>query len=122
MTNHNYCGPFALSIILGKSYLSCENILKENSMGDVPVSGVWVGSMINALRSQGLKLNMLKADGSYTLSSFKGIKGLYLCEVKGHYVVIRNGIMYDTIHPNGCDPTRHKVLRAYEVIQDHGIL
>lgn len=112
-----WCGPFALHILTGKSYESCVNILKETSIGESPVSGVWTGSLINALKSQGLRLNMLKADGSYTLSGFKGIKGLFLCEIREHYVVIKNGIMYDNAHPNGSDPTRHRVLRAYEVLK-----
>lgn len=77
--------------------------------------------MVNALKSQGLKLNMLKADGMYTLTRFKNLKGLFLCEIEEHYVVMKNGVMYDNAHPNGANPSRHRVHRAYEVIKD-GVL
>lgn len=122
MPKIEWCGPFALHIITGKSYDDCVNILKQTSIGDYPVIGVWIGAMVNALKSQGFRLNMMRADGRYRLSSFKSVKGLFLCEVNRHFVVMKDGVMFDNAHPNGSEPTRHSVLRAYEVIKDDGIL
>lgn len=113
-----WCGPFALSIITGKSYDSCIQILKSISIGDQNIEGLWIGSLIVALKSQGFKLRMMKADGAFTLTSFRHLKGLFLCEIKGHYVVLKNGVLYDNAHPNGSDPSKHRVLRAYEVLKN----
>lgn len=109
-----YCVPAALSIITGRQYDDCVSLIKHY-LGDVNVTGVFVGVPVKILDSLGYNLTPLKAEGSYTLSSFKGIKGTYLCETRGHVVVIKDGKMFDNGHPYGTTPTSHKVIRAFEV-------
>jgi hypothetical protein len=78
--------------------------------------GLYTPILAKVLDALGYNIKALKADGKYTLHSFKGVKGMYLCEIKGHFVVMIDGRLFDNMHPAGSDPTNHRVIRAFEIL------
>lgn len=91
--SNNYCGPAALSIITGLSTSMCAGLVNKvrRKPGYMAVNGVWTEEMLQVLESENFSIESTnpKQLGSiyWVLSTIKQ-DGLYLAQLKTHYVVL----------------------------------
>lgn len=94
-----YCVPWILQHLTGSVDLSA-------ALGDQPVTGVYLPVLIKRLELKGYTVESLEFNTNPTLLRLcKSLKeGTYLIGVTGHVVLLRDGIIYHNLQPNGVEP------------------
>lgn len=111
--NTQYCVPTALSILMNIPYEDSVHQI-EQFLGDVPITGVYMPVAVKILRDNGFIVEQRGQD--YQMRLFQRTKGIFLVEISGHALVIKDGIKYDNHFPSGTPHlTHHRCLRVYEI-------
>lgn len=107
-TPNRYCGPYAVSHLLGCCTGEAAAKLREVS-GRRAITGIGARYVLAAVRREGLhpmdvwNFRHLSTRRRPTLAQFlKGKRGgTYLINVTGHYIVADGWKIYDNTHPDG---------------------
>lgn len=110
---NRYCGPAALSAIVGLTTDSAAQILREIT-GQRAIGGVTIASMSEALRRLGFRIHdpiryREARAGSLqrpTLARWlreypRGAEEVVLVCITGHFLVVKGHKIYDNHHPDG---------------------
>ena len=101
------CGPIALSVLTGQSYLDSLAVLEDTGADHDPMKGgVWASDMFQALRHLGYEVIDRTFDarqkGGKTISSVSWMmrdghfnQGLFLIQTRTHMAGVRDGIIHD---------------------------
>jgi hypothetical protein len=87
MTGLLYCGPAALAAITGLHTSAFESFNGPGKCGIDP--------MREALKLHGFGMEIRHIDGKYSLSDFDEITLCIVGEGKGHWVVVKSGMLLD---------------------------
>lgn len=108
-----WCVPYALHLITGKTYLECLDLIKQD-LGDQPIEGVYLPIALGVLERLGYKCDAVKADLS--LKFYNHYDKTYLIEIQKHALVMKKGKMYDNHSPRGTNKYyRARTIRAFQV-------
>lgn len=128
-TSHHYCVPTALSILTGLPIENIEAELKLTYLGDIEISGIYIGLALKFLSDNGYHWTPLQAEGTRLISVFLKEPSKYLIEIKGHALIYssnsgsKDNKIYDNSYPVGIDifeyPRRaERIVRAYRITRD----
>ena len=106
ITTNTFCGPAALSIILGKDTAECEKLIKSvRRPSNKPVRGVYLSELAAVLEVQGYKVEYQRETHLVGRSLFFSMTmmkedGLYIFLIPHHFVVIEKDNAYRYICDN----------------------
>ena len=84
---NNFCVPYALALLTGKSIDDCVDLLKEK-LGDQPIAGIFFPVARRILIEQGFECTDMGCVPGMWI-------GNYMLEIPGHMIVVSGGIIYD---------------------------
>lgn len=124
-----YCGPFALTFITKNRPEHCVNWVKAHRCDFRAVKSMWWHEMLDYLEYCKVPhVTHMNARPKITLARWlrtykRQLNRPYLVLITGHFVVIKNDILFDTGHPHGVpirkySKRRARVVRSAEVLQE----
>lgn len=119
--SHHYCVPTALSILTGLPVENVEAELKLSYLGDVQISGIYIGLALKFLSDNGYHWQATFMEGKRIDHFNWGCT--YLVEIKGHALVFKEGSVYDNSNLNGVLIEKYarraeRIVRAYRITKD----
>jgi hypothetical protein len=114
MKQNNWCVPFALAFISGKTPNDIVDLIKEERGETRAVRGVNQRHYLPVLAHLGFKITATVRRPGMTIRKWAanrakwGDKSTWLITNVGHMMVYRDGIIYDNGHPDGSPVSIHK--------------
>ena len=123
-TNH-YCVPTALSILTDLPVDAVEKILKDVYLGDVEISGIYIGLALKFLSDNGYywEPSLLEGQRLVMCHKLQHPDFQYLIEIKGHALIYKDNTLYDNSYPQGIDIQKYerraeRIVRAYRITKN----
>ena len=123
MIKHNrYCGPYALSHVIGCSTGAAAEVVREVGKRKV-IKGVYHYEIWSVLRRAGMieaDTGLIRKGDRPTLAAWlKGKRGRWIVAVTGHYIVVDGRKIYDNNHQGvpkkDWKGRRKRVWRAWKI-------
>lgn len=109
-----YCVPAALALLMDIEVSKSTQLLRDAGVGDVPIKGIYFGLAIKILREHGYEVNRLADNLNWTKLPYGP---MFMVISFKHMWVVKDGLMYDNMNPNGHEITGLPVIKSYTTVK-----